>query len=289
MSSPAYVFDAKLDSFEQDVINTSKETPVLVDFWAEWCGPCKQIGPILEKLAAEYHGAFLLAKVDVDKEQQLAGYFQVKSIPTLMLLKDGKIIDGFPGALPEAQLREFLSHHKIVPNPEPVATENELEVIDQAKDPHQELIRLRHAVAEAPSDDTLKLELGLALTATQAYSEALLIFDALPANLALDERVSKARSRIDLADRVKNAPPVEVLHAAIAANPADFEAHHYLGLHYLVQGKNEQGLQQLLHLMQLNRDFQDGLPKKLLLEAFNTVDDDDLVRVYRRKMATLLN
>lgn len=285
----AFVFDAKLDSFEQDVINASKNTPVLVDFWAEWCGPCKQVGPILEKLAAEYHGAFLLAKVDVDKEQQLAGYFQVKSIPTLMLLKDGKIVDGFPGALTETQLREFLSHHQIVPNPEPVESEAGSTAGIETLDPHQELIRLRHAVAEAPTDDSLKLELGLALTATQAYSEALLIFDALPANLALDERVSKARSRIDLADRVKNAPPIEVLQAAIAANPADFEARHYLALHYLVQGKNEQGLQQLLDLMQLNREFQDGLPKKLLLEAFNTVDDDDLVRAYRRKMATLLN
>ena len=108
----AFVFDAKLDSFEQDVINASKETPVLVDFWAEWCGPCKQIGPLLEKLALEFNGGFLLAKVDVDKEQQLAGYFQIKSIPTLMLLKDGKIVDGFSAALSEAQLREFLSHHQ---------------------------------------------------------------------------------------------------------------------------------------------------------------------------------
>lgn len=284
----AFVFDAKLDSFEQDVINASKETPVLVDFWAEWCGPCKQIGPLLEKLALEFNGGFLLAKVDVDKEQQLAGYFQIKSIPTLMLLKDGKIVDGFSAALPEAQLREFLTHHQIIAKPQLAETPAE-EIEPEAVDPHQEVVRLRHAVAEAPEDDTLKLELGLALAATQTYAEALALFDALPANLAMDERVAKARARIDLAERVKDAPPIEVLLAAIAAKPEDFDAHRLLGLQYLVRGQAEAGLAQLLELFRLNRDYQDGLPRKLLIEAFNTVDDEDLVRQYRRKMASLLN
>jgi putative thioredoxin len=284
----AFVFDAKLDSFEQDVINASKETPVLVDFWAEWCGPCKQIGPLLEKLALEFNGGFLLAKVDVDKEQQLAGYFQIKSIPTLMLLKDGKIVDGFSAALPEAQLREFLTHHQIIAKPQLAETPAE-DLEPEAVDPHQEVVRLRHAVAEAPEDDTLKLELGLALAATQSYAEALALFDALPANLSMDERVAKARARIDLAERVKDAPPIEVLLAAIAAKPEDFEAHRLLGLQYLVRGQAEAGLAQLLELFRLNRDYQDGLPRKLLIEAFSTVDDEDLVRQYRRKMASLLN
>jgi putative thioredoxin len=115
MDGKPLVFDATLASFEQDVILKSKQVPVLVDFWAEWCGPCKSLGPVLEKLAGEFAGGFVLAKVDVDKEQQLAGYFQIKSIPTVMLLKDGQIVDGFPGALPEGQLREVLQHHGVAP------------------------------------------------------------------------------------------------------------------------------------------------------------------------------
>ncbi|HEY1141617.1 MAG TPA: thioredoxin, partial [Lysobacter sp.] len=94
-----YVFDATSANFEADVLQKSLETPVLVDFWAEWCGPCKTLGPILEKLAGEYSGAFVLAKVDVDKEQELGAAFQVRSIPTVFLVKGGQLVDGFPGAL----------------------------------------------------------------------------------------------------------------------------------------------------------------------------------------------
>lgn len=281
-----HIFNAKLDSFEQDVINASKQTPVLVDFWAEWCGPCKQLGPVLDKLADEYNGGFLLAKVDVDTEQQLAGYFQIKSIPTVMLLKDGKIVDGFPGALTETQLREFLNHHQIAAKPQAA---DAVETAAGAPDPHQEVVRLRHAVAENPQDDALKLELALALEATGAGSEALHIFDALPAKLAMDARINRARARIDLSERVKDAPDAAVLQAALAAKPDDAEAMKLLGLRYLAAGEAERGLQQLLLLFRDHRQFQDGLPRTLLIEAFDMLDDEDLVRAYRRKMASLLN
>ncbi|HEY1035128.1 MAG TPA: thioredoxin, partial [Pseudoxanthomonas sp.] len=104
MSELPHVFDATTETFEAEVLRKSLDVPVLVDFWATWCGPCKTLGPILEKLAGEYNGTFVLAKVDVDKEQQIAAAFQIRSVPTVFLVKGGQIVDGFPGALPEGQL-----------------------------------------------------------------------------------------------------------------------------------------------------------------------------------------
>src|SRR6478736_5050464 len=176
MDGSTNVFDTTLATFEQDVILKSKQVPVLVDFWAEWCGPCKSLGPVLEKLAGEYAGGFVLAKVDVDKEQQLAGYFQIKSIPTVMLLKDGQIVDGFPGALPEGQLREFLQHHGIAPAlaAEPI---EDAEAMPVKPDPHAEVVRLRAAVQAEPARDELKLDLALALLGTGAIAEARSLLD----------------------------------------------------------------------------------------------------------------
>ena len=279
-----HVFDATLAGFEQNVLLASKDTPVLVDFWATWCGPCKTLTPILEKLAADYGGAFRLAKVDVDREQQLAGYFQIRSVPTVMLVKGGQIVDGFPGALPEGQLREFLKTHGIVPAEAVEATAPE----PAALDPETEAVRLRHAVADAPDDDALKLDLALALLKVGASSEAETLLDALPAKLATDDRAVKARARLGFAALLKNAPPAAVLEQAIAANPGDLRARHLLGARYLVEGDSEAGLAQFLAMLQHDRDYEDGLPKKTLIDAFRVIEDEDLVGRYRRKMASVL-
>ena len=122
----AHVFDATTAGFEQDVIQASLQTPILVDLWAEWCGPCKTLGPMLEKLAGEYNGAFRLAKIDVDAEQELAAMFGVRSIPTVILIKGGQMADGFAGALPEGQLREFLTRNGIQPGDGSAAAEAEV-------------------------------------------------------------------------------------------------------------------------------------------------------------------
>ena len=280
-----HVFDASLPTFEQDVLLKSQEVPVLLDFWATWCGPCKSLGPVLEKLAAEFNGGFLLAKVDVDKEQQLAGYFQIKSVPTVMLLKDGQIVDGFPGALPEGQLREFLKHHGVEAK---AVVEEAVPEAAAPADPHEEVVRLRALTLSEPDKDEHRLDLALALLDTGAVAEAELLIDALPANLAQDDRALRGRARLGFAALLKDAPPAAVLEAAIAANPADLRARHLLGARHVVGGDAAAGMEQFLEMLRRDRGFEDGLPRRALIDAFRVVGDEDLVGSYRRKMASVL-
>jgi putative thioredoxin len=290
-TTASHVFDATIENFEADVLQGSLKTPVLVDFWADWCGPCKALGPVLEKLAAEFNGAFRLAKIDVDKEQELAAAFQIRSIPTVVLVKGGQPVDGFPGALPEGQLREFLKRHGIAPAAAPEPEKEEVAAEEAAPvDPHADVVRLRAAVAGASEQDApkLKLDLALALLKTGAAHEAEQIIDALPANLATDDRAIRARAHLGFLAQLKDAPPREVLEAAIAADPGDLKARHLLGVRQLVNGNPAAGLEQFLEMLRRDRTWSDALPKRALIDAFRMLDDADLVGTYRRRMSSLL-
>ena len=286
MADLPHVIDVTTETFETDVLQRSLQTPVLVDFWATWCGPCKSLGPVLEKLAGEYGGAFVLAKVDVDKEQQVAAAFQIRSVPTVFLLVGGQPVDAFQGALPVGQLRQFLQQHGI----EPLAgAENDAGPAESAPaDPHAEVVRLRHAVQAEPDKDELRLDLALALLRTGAAAEAEQLLDALPANLATDERTVRARARLGFAALLKDAPPAAVLEQALAADPGDLKARHLLAVHHLVGGDAAAGLEQLIEMLRRDRNHEDGLARKTLIDAFRIVEDEDLVGQYRRKMASLL-
>jgi len=277
----ALVFDATAANFEQEVILKSREVPVLVDFWATWCAPCKALGPILEKLAADYGGAFLLAKVDIDQEQQLAGYFQIRSVPTVMLLKDSRIIGGFPGALPEGQVRRFLAEHGVEPAPAAQAPAAPLDTAEEVE-------RLRTAVAAEPDKPELKLDLGLALVAAGEYAEADALLASLPANLGADPRAARARSRIEFGRIAAHAPARAELERRVAADANDLTARHLLGVRLILAGEAEAGLELLLGLLKSHRGFEDGLPRRALVDAFNVIDDEALVRTFRRRMTGLL-
>ncbi|MEZ5560006.1 MAG: thioredoxin [Pseudomonadales bacterium] len=278
-TASARVFDASIGSFEQDVILKSREVPVLVDFWATWCGPCKSLGPILDKLVEDYGGAFVLAKVDVDREQQLAGHFQIRSVPTVMLVKDGRIVGGFPGAQPEGQIRRFLAEHGVEPaaaaEPEPL-------------DPAAQVERLRAAIADAPDRAELKLDLVEALVDLDELAEAERLLESLPANLGADARANRARSRIAFGHLAESAPQRDVLEQRLAADPADTEARRLLGVRLIAAGETQAGLEALIEAMQKGRAAADDLPRKTLVDAFSLIDDPALVRSYRRRMNALL-
>src|ERR1700744_1400707 len=139
VQEPAHVFDATEANFEAEVIQASLTTPVLVDFWAAWCGPCKTLGPILEKVVASYNGAVKLAKVDTDAQMQLASVFGIRSLPTVVLVKDGQMVDGFMGAVPESAVREFLQRH-VQPADEAATAP---EASPSAETPEQTIARLQ--------------------------------------------------------------------------------------------------------------------------------------------------
>ncbi|KAB7770090.1 thioredoxin [Xanthomonas maliensis] len=284
MSDTPHVFDATTATFESEVLQKSLTTPVLVDFWATWCGPCKTLTPILEKLAGEYHGAFTLAKVDVDKEQQIAAAFQIRSVPTVFLVKGGELVDGFPGAMPEGQVREFLAQHGVVPA-EPQLAE---EVPVVALDPQAQVAALRDAIAAAPDKDELKLDLALALLKTGQTEEAEGLIDGLPANLATDDRAVRAKARLGFANVLKDAPDAATLQASVDANGGDLRARHLLGVRHLLDGHDEAALEQFLDMLRRDRGFDDNLPRRSLIDAFRVIEDEDLVGRYRRKMSALL-
>lgn len=278
-----HVFDATEANFQADVLDASFDQPILVDLWAEWCGPCKTLGPILEKVVASFNGAVRLAKVDVDKEQGLAAAFGVRSIPTVVLLRDGQPVDGFGGALPEGQVREFLLRHV---QPREAGETAAAPAVQET--PEQAIARLQQEIAAEPDKAELKLDLAVAQMQAGNAAAAEAELDALPANLAGDDRARRLRGQLDFAHALKDAPPLDELQARIARDPNDFPARDLLGVRLLIGGDAAAALEQFLAVLRADREWNEGQAKKRLIAAFNVIDDDELVGTFRRRMSSLL-
>ena len=259
------VFDATAADFRTSVLESSVETPVLVDFWATWCGPCRALTPILEKLVKEYAGAFVLAKIDTDKEQALASEFQIRSIPTVMLFKGGNVVTGFQGAQPEGNIRRFLAQNGI----EPGGTA----AVELSADPVERLAQLRKAVTDSPERDSLKLELATAVLDSGDLDEGARLLEALPAAIYGDAKAVRARARLGLMRRVQGG---------------EGDARYLAGIQSVLSGDAPAGLEALLDVLREQKHDDDSPARAALVEAFQMIEDDALVRDWRRRMATVL-
>ncbi len=290
MSASAFVFDVTQADFEEKVLLASTRVPVLVDFWAPWCAPCRALSPTLDKLAEENNGNLLVAKVNTDEQMQLATLFGIRSLPTVMLIRDGRPVDGFMGAQPESVIRQFLEPHlgdaapaldeELPPEPEP-EPEPQLSA--------QETIAILQArLAAEPDKDELRLELAQALMGTGAVAEVEAILDQLPADLAEGDAAKTLRARLGFAHAIVGAASLRELAAQVETTPGDLRARHQLGTRFLLEGEYAQAVDQFLEIMRRDRKFDEDLGRRTLIQAFAMIDDADLVSATRRKMAALL-
>jgi len=259
--------DISLQNFETDLINASLEQPVLLDIWAPWCGPCKTLGPVLEKLVVAYAGRFKLAKLNADEQADISGQlsqmFGVRSIPFCVMFKGGQPVDGFVGALPEAEIRAFLDKH--VPSAEEIAADEdvqEAEALLAEGDTESALEKLQAAVAVNPANDTARYDYVRALLTLGQVAEARRAFEPVAGKLMLDARLSACGHWLAACESAPSAPPPEVLAAAIANNRRDFDARFALAqIHFATQRFTE-AMDALLEIVMRDKEWSEQRARK---------------------------
>lgn len=284
-----FSFDAEAANFQEKVLDASKRVPVLVDFWAEWCAPCKALKPVLEKLAAEYGGRFILAKVDSDRNQELAAHFGVRGIPNVKAFVNGKMADEFTGALPEAEIRAFID--RLLPSPaEPLR----IAAREARAKGEPEVARslLVDATQLDPANEAVQLDLAEILVELPDVEAARAILDAQQ-HKALDiDRVRALQARLNLVAAGAGADPA-ALRARIDADPGDLEARRELANALALARDYRPALEHLLEIVRRDRKWRDEAARKAMLDLFTLLSadprHDDLVREFRVQLARTLN
>ncbi|MDY6840031.1 MAG: co-chaperone YbbN [Pseudomonadota bacterium] len=287
MSNSSYIFDATVENFQQKVMEASASTPILVDVWAEWCAPCKQLMPLLEKLVEDYQGAFMLARVNADEQEQLTSSLGVRSLPTVILVKNGQAVDGFNSALPENEIRKVLDKHVEAPREDPYEkahriweegdVEGALAILSQINQEDPENLKVLIDLAQ------LKAEMGDLETAEQ-------VLDSLPPEEKMQHQARQLAARIKFLRQSAELPPIKDLEMALEQDPKDPNALHQLALHHVLQENNAEAMDLLIRLMRVDSKYKDEVAKTTLIELFDKLGNNNPdVRTYRRKLYTLMH
>jgi putative thioredoxin len=280
------MIDATLSSFERDVIEASMEVPVLVDFWAPWCGPCKVLGPLLEKLERDYGGRWRLVKVNSDTNPELTASFNLRSIPYTVAFVDGNAVAQFNGAQPEAYVRAFLD--RLIPNPgemehraaRDALTRGQTEIAAQY---------LKNAIALDPSNDGARLDMVSVNLDRTEVDEARRQFDTLSTNAEQHSGYESVKARLVAAERAATLPPAEALVQRISDSPGNLQARLDLAELQIAQNNYRPALEQLLEIVRRDRQFGDDVGRRRMLAVFDmAAADPGLVDEYRSKLSSVL-
>ncbi len=276
-----HALDVGLADFQQHVLDESKHRPVVVDFWAPWCGPCKSLKPVLEKLAAEYGGRFLLAKVNSDDNQELASRYGVRGIPSVKAFVNGAMVDEFSGALPEGEVRAFLD--RLIPSP---AEELRAQAagLRAAGDLSAALQTLAEASRVDPAHLGVRLDAAEIMLDLGEADEARRLIASVPDDA--DPRVAQLKARLQFMG--VEGEDVATLTAQVAANENDLAARLKLANLLVAAGQHEAGMDQLLEIVRRDRGFEDDIGRKTLLAVFDLLGGGEVVSRYRRQLSSLL-
>ena len=285
MSNSPYIIEITKDNYHTDVIERSAETPVLVDFWAPWCQPCKMLMPVLASLAEQYQGKFILAKINTEEEQELAAQFGIRSIPTVKLFRNGQAVDEFAGALPEADIRKFLDKH-IPRESDALVDQAEALLLQGAID--DALTLLEQAKTADPANSNIDVALAQAHAASGNAEKALEIIDGLPADIQEKPEIGALRGLLFFEKLLENSPSEAQLQERLNEDDSDSEARYLLAAHLVINQRYEDALKLLLELMRKDRGYGDDAARKALLKLFDILGDDPLVHRYRSRMMSLI-